>query len=106
MSKVIKIFCKIFRIKKIQSTAYHPQSLGSLERSHHTLIEYLRSFEGKVDWDDWTRFAAFSYNVNVHEATGFAPFPLVHGKDANLPINFSTNLPDNTNNTLLLMIDF
>ena len=96
MSKVIKIFCKIFKIKKIQSTAYHPQSLGSLERSHHTLIEYLRSFKGQVDWDDWTRFAAFSYNVNVHEATGFPPFTLVYGKDANLPTIFSTNLPDNT----------
>ena len=40
-SKVIENFCKILKIKKIQSVAYHPQSLRSLERSHYTLIEYL-----------------------------------------------------------------
>ena len=42
ISQCMKTFCRLFRIKKIQSTAYHPQSLGSLERSHQTLIEYLR----------------------------------------------------------------
>ena len=29
-SQVIKTFSKFFNIEKIQSTAYHPQSLGSL----------------------------------------------------------------------------
>ena len=81
VSKVIKIFCNIFRIQKIQSTAYHPQSLGSLKRSHHTLIKYLRSFGGQVDWYDWTRFAAFSYNVNVHEAK--EKYKKYHGRKAN-----------------------
>ena len=52
MSQVFKTFCRIFKIKKIQSTAYHPQSLGSLERSHQTLIEYLRQFQNKQDWDE------------------------------------------------------
>lgn len=32
---------KRFKIKKIQTTAFRPQSKGSLERSHHVLGEYL-----------------------------------------------------------------
>ena len=96
MSQVFKTFCRIFKIKKIQSTAYHPQSLGSLERSHQTLIEYLRQFQNNQNWDEWLRFAVFSYNTSVHETTGFAPYTLVFGKEANIPSSFATNLPDNT----------
>ena len=94
ISQVFKTFCRIFKIKKIQSTAYHPQSLGSLERSHQTLIEYLRQFQNKQDWDEWLRFAVFSYNTSVHEATGFAPYTLVFGKEASIPNSFVTNPPD------------
>ena len=95
-SKVIQNFCKIFKIKKIQSVAYHPQSLGSLERSHHTLIEYLRHFEGPHNWDEWIRFAVFSYNTAVHEGTGFAPYTLVFGREATFPSSFNENPPERT----------
>ena len=64
MSQVFKTFCRIFKINKIQSTAYHPQSLGSLERSHQKLIEYLRQFQNNQDWDEWLRFAVFMYNID------------------------------------------
>ena len=95
-SKVIENFCKIFKIKKIQSTAYHPQSLGFLERSHHTLIEYLRHFAGPHNWDEWIRFAIFSYNTAVHESTGFAPYTLVFGRDAVIPSSFAERPPEKT----------
>ena len=62
-SKLMKTFCKIFKIERVTSTAFHPQSLGSLERSHHTLVEYLRQYGDKQSWDEWLRFAIFSYNV-------------------------------------------
>ena len=95
-SKVIENFFKIFKIKKIESTAYHPQSLGSLERSHHTLIEYLRHFEGPHNWDEWIRFAIFSYNTAVHEGTGFAPYTLVFGREAVIPSSFAERPPEKT----------
>ena len=31
-------------LKQIKTTAYHPQSNGSLERSHHSLTEYMKMF--------------------------------------------------------------
>jgi transposase InsO family protein len=41
LSEVFKNICKLLRIKKIQSTAFLPESQGSLERSHCVLAEYL-----------------------------------------------------------------
>jgi len=34
VSEVFKNTCKLLKIKKIQSTAFHPESQGSIERSH------------------------------------------------------------------------
>ena len=89
----MKTFCKIFKIERITSTAFHPQSLGSLGRSHQTLVEYLRQYGDKQSWDDWLRFAIFSYNVSVHESTGFAPYTLVFGNEANIPSSFVKEKP-------------
>ena len=92
----MKTFCKIFKIKKIQSTAYHPQSLRSLKYSHQTLIEYLRQFQKHQNWEEWFRFSVFSYNISIHEASDFAPHTLVFAQEASIPNSFATNSPDST----------
>ena len=88
-SQVMKTFMKIFKIKQLKSTAFHPQSLGSLERSHHVLIQYLKTYCQKADWDRWLPFAFFSYNTSKHEGTGFSPHELIFGKPARIPSEFS-----------------
>jgi len=42
ISELMKKIAKLFRIRKFRTTAFHPQSNGSLERSHHALREYLK----------------------------------------------------------------
>ena len=77
---------KRFRIKQFRTTAFHPQSNGSLERSHHVLGEYLKQFFAKnPEWDDWLELAMFSYNTSVHEGTKCTPYELVFGKLAREP---------------------
>jgi transposase InsO family protein len=44
ISEVFKRTCRILGIKKIQSTAFHPELQGSNERSHRVLAEYLRHY--------------------------------------------------------------
>jgi len=44
LSEIFKNVCKLLRITKIQTTAYHPESNGALERSHRILAEYLRHY--------------------------------------------------------------
>src|SRR5580765_8412949 len=65
LSEIFKNTCKILKIEKIQTTAYHPESNGALERSHRTLAEYLRHYinEDQTDWDEWIPFAMFTYNT-------------------------------------------
>ena len=38
MSSVINEMCKILSVKKLQSTPYHPQTNGLVERSHQTIM--------------------------------------------------------------------
>jgi len=58
-----------------------------LERSHRTLAEYLRHYtnEDQTDWDEWISFAMFTYNTTPHTATGYTPFELVYGHQAEIP---------------------
>lgn len=87
MSKLFSNISKSFKIKKINSTAYHPETNGALERSHSTLINYLKNYINiyQCDWDNSLDFAIFSYNTTVHTSTKFPPFELVFGNKARIP---------------------
>ena len=54
-------FAALFKIRQFRSSAYHPQSLGALDRSHHTFVEYLRNYCERNNWDQWLAYALFSF---------------------------------------------
>ncbi len=91
LSELFKNTCKMLKIKKIQTTSYHPESNGALERSHRSLEEYLRHFisDTQEDWDNWIPFATFTYNTSTHTATQFAPFELLFGYSPTLPTSIT-----------------
>jgi len=86
LSQLFQNTCKLLRIKRIHTTAFHPESNGGIERGHRVLIEYLRHYvtEDQREWDDWIPYAAHVYNVTTHRATGYAPFELF-GYGARVP---------------------
>lgn len=95
ISDLMKKIAKIFRIRKFRTTAFHPQSNGSLERSHHALSEYLKQYANEQkQWDRWVSLAMFNYNTSVHEATKHTPYELVFGKIARIPSNEPLALDD------------
>ena len=65
LSKLMKRVAKRFRIKQIKTTAFHPQTNGSLERSHSPLSEFLKMFTTKNS--DWVELAMFNFNTGKHE---------------------------------------
>lgn len=95
-SKLMKKFANLFKINQVRSTAFHPQTMGSIERSHHSLAEYLKQYVVKNDWDIWLKYAMFSYNTSVHEATQFSPHELIFGRKARIPSEFSKETIDIT----------
>jgi len=62
LSETFKNVCRLLGIKNIQSTSFWPESNGSNEQSHKSLIEYLRSYVAAdlSNWDQWVKYAVFS----------------------------------------------
>lgn len=87
MSQLIKDLTNLFKTKHVSTTPYHPQSNGSLERSHLSLKDYLKHYIGpnQTDWDEYIQFAMFSYNTSIHKSTNFTPYELLFGHKAYLP---------------------
>ena len=89
-------FCKLFRIHKIRTSGYRPQSNGMCERFNQTLKSFLRkilSDSNRVDWDLYLNFAVFAYNTAEHSSTSFSPHFLTFGEEARLPADLVFGLP-------------
>ena len=71
--------CRILGIKKVFTTAYHPQANGQAERFNRTILAGLRNYvsESQRDWDEWLEPLTYAYNMQVHRSTGTTPFDLV-----------------------------
>ena len=87
--------CKILKIKKIVTSAYHPQA-NLVERSNRELKTYLRQFVcGKPrTWDQLLPYFQFEYNTTNNSSTGFAPHDLMFGKPAKLPTSIFNKKSD------------
>lgn len=86
-NEIFKDVSTFLNIEHKCSTAYHPQTIGMLERNHRTLNEYLRTFlnESKNDWDEIIQYYAFAYNTLPSIDTIFSPFELIFGKPCPMP---------------------
>ena len=85
-SKMIKQIARRFKFDKIQTTAFSPQSNGSLERAHHPLCEYLKKISTKkYEWGELLDFAQFHYNTSAHTSHQFTPSELVFVYPARIP---------------------
>lgn len=92
--RLMQELTKQFKIRHFKTTSFHPQSNGSLERSHQVLCEYIKCFiEKERDWDAMIERASFAYNTSVHEGTRFTPHELVFGRVARLPSSSSDKSP-------------
>lgn len=101
ISSTMEQVCKLLKISKLHSTAYHHQSIGALENAHKHLGAYLRiqTDNHPESWSDWLPYWSFAYNTSVHTETGYTPFELVFGKKCNLPSNLSSKQVDPIYNT-------
>ena len=87
LSELMTEICRVTGMKKINTSAYHPQTDGMVERLNRTLTDMIAkhaSFYGS-EWDKYLPYILFAYRVKPHSSSGESPFYLVYGRDARLP---------------------
>ena len=89
LSKVVAEVCKIFQIQKVNTSSYHPQTDGLVERFNSTLCQSLSIYVSKKqkDWDDFAPLILFAHRTCVLNAIGDSPFYVLYGREPRLPID-------------------
>ena len=88
MGALMRNLCERLGVHQIRTTPYHPQSNGSVERLHGTLVPILRKLVQKdLPWDLQVKFALFAIRATPNRSTGYAPFQIVQGKIPRSPLD-------------------
>ena len=87
LSSLLNEECQIMGLHKVNTTAYHSQGDGLVERFNRTLMEMLSKtvdLNGK-NWDEKVPYVLFAHRTSVQESTQDSPFHLLYGRDPCLP---------------------
>ena len=78
---------QLLGIHKFNTSAYHPQTGGLVERYNRTLRAMLSKTveHGKKNWDEPIPYVLFAYRACLQESTKESPFFLLYGRDPRLP---------------------
>jgi hypothetical protein len=76
-------------VRKLSTTAYHPQCNGKVERFMQELAGMLAmcASSAKADWHLWLPHVAFSHNTAFNRHTGTTPFLLARGRQPRLALH-------------------
>ena len=76
LSSLLKEVCQIMGLKKVKTTAYHPQGDGLVERFNWTLTDMLAKTVSRTgkDGDERLPYVLFAYRTSVQESTQESPF--------------------------------
>jgi transposase InsO family protein len=88
-SNLVKDLLRGLGVRSTFTSSYHPQCNGLVEHFNGVMAQMLSNFVSSThkDWDIYVKACTFPYNTSVQETTRFAPFYLVYGYQAVLPID-------------------
>ena len=83
LSEIVLEVCKLLNMKKVNTSGYHPQTDGLVERFNCTLSHMIAKCAQKngSDWDKNLPFLLFAYRATIQESTRESPFYLLYGRD-------------------------
>jgi len=73
------------------TTAYHPAANGQVERFNKPIADFIAIFcndKEQKDWSDYLEATVHALNTSVSTTTGYSPYFLLHGREANRVIDF------------------
>ena len=87
LSSLMQEVCKLLGVKKLNTSGYHPQTDGLVEKFNSTLINMIAksSEQNPCDWDSKLPYVLFAYRTCAQESTRESPFFLVYGRDPRIP---------------------
>jgi transposase InsO family protein len=93
LSQLMMAICERLKIRKLNTTAYHPEANGANERSHRTLYTLLRGLteDNGSDWEEKLPMALWAYRVAYHRSIGTSPHEALFGFH---PRNIEIDHPD------------
>lgn len=88
LSHLMQDLCKMLGITKLNTTAYHPQCDGAVERLNRTLKTVLRKHAARFgcQWDNHIPGILWAYRNTPHSSTGETPSFLLYGLDCRSPL--------------------
>ncbi len=89
-SMLFREISKLFGIKQLRTTAYHPQCNGMVERLNRTIVDILAKKcrereDGNVQWDTYLPYVRRAYNSSPQRTVSRSPHFLLYGEDPDLP---------------------
>lgn len=96
-SMLLEMLYEYLDIRRLRTTAFHPQCDGESERFIQTVKNMISSYvdENQTNWDTHLMMLAFAYNSSIHSSTKVTPFELTFGRKPRLPcdIAFGPEIP-------------
>ena len=88
-SAMMKELTDLLEIQLKHATVKHPQTVGTVERSHAALKKTLKIFQNMkaTNWHTFVNYACYSHNTSYHSSIKCAPSLLFHGRDPNTPLD-------------------
>jgi hypothetical protein len=94
--EIVNDLYEIFKLKKLTTTSYHPQTNGQCERFNRTLVgmlaKYIDDYQG--EWELYLDTCILHYNSSRHSVTQESPLFLFLGQEAKLPMDLEYDRED------------
>jgi hypothetical protein len=94
MSKEVREFAELYRIKLLNSSLYYAQANGQAKSSNRTLVSLIKKkiYDHPKHWYRILSEALWAHRISIHCATKVSPFELVYGLEEVLPVEISLNV--------------
>ena len=102
-NELVKGYLAALGVDVRNTTPYHPQTNGKVERFHRTLKAILRKLVNARagEWEDCLGPALWAHRVSTSEVTGHSPYFLTFGRRPPVPWDRLWTMPAGTENVVL-----